>query len=116
MPDCFDPELEGKALRQRLCGGAHPDDLRLFQHNIQHQWYEMDVLVSVELDLALIGELLKPMELRLDRLDDLSPQRTTFRREQRTQQQMLSLIQLDSQIAGYLLMRTLSCLQNAAVL
>ena len=47
----------------------------------------MDVLMSVELDLVLTGELLKPMDLRLDRLDDLSPQRTTFRRQQRTQQQ-----------------------------
>ena len=88
MPDCFDPELEGTALSQRRCGVAHPDELRLFQHNIQHQWHEMDVLMSVELDLVLTGELLKPMDLRLDRLDDLSPQRTTFRRQQRTQQQL----------------------------
>ena len=88
IPERFDPQLEGKALRQGLCGGAPPDDLRLFQHNIQHQWHEMDVLMSVELDLVLTGELLKPMDLRLDRLDDLSPQRTTFRRQQRTQQQL----------------------------
>ena len=68
-------------MRQRLCSSAHPDDLRLSQHNIQHQWHEMDVLMSVELDLVLTGELLKPMDLRLNRLDDLIPQRTTFRRQ-----------------------------------
>ena len=46
----------------------------------------MDVLVTVELDLLLTGQLLEPMDLRLKRCDDLSPQLTTFPREKRTQQ------------------------------
>ena len=64
----------------------HPDDLRLSQDNVQHQGKQVDVLMTVELNLLLTGQLLEPMDLRLDRCDDLSPQGTTFRREKRTEQ------------------------------
>ena len=76
----LDPQPQRQDLRQRFRRCAQPDDLRLFQDNTQHQWKQMDVLMTIQLDLLLTGQLLKPMDLRLDRCADLSPQDTTTQR------------------------------------
>ena len=48
--------------------GANPSNVRLLQHDIQDEGHKMNVLMTIQSDLPLLGEFLEAQELSTDHL------------------------------------------------
>ena len=71
ITDCRPQDAEWQARGQRFGCGAHPADLGVFEQALQNDGHQVDVLMTVQVNVRSSGERCVAMDLALNRSAEL---------------------------------------------
>ena len=88
IADCRPPDAKWQASGKWLCCGAHPTDLGLFQQALQNDGHQVDVLMTVQVNVRYSGKRCEATDLVVDRSAELGAQTAALVRDPRGQQEL----------------------------